>query len=88
VRTVSPHTYVLGIVNNLGVLSAESGKHTESTQMYHRALNGFQHAYGAEHPNTLMVMNNLSRLALEVGEHQPTTLVEGIPKQLRRRWYW
>ena len=45
--------------HSLGLLYADQGKLVEAEQMYQRALQGYDKAWGPEHTSTLGTVNNL-----------------------------
>jgi tetratricopeptide (TPR) repeat protein len=53
---------MLDTVNNLGNLYKNQGKMVEAEEMYMRALEGYEKAWGAEHTSTLTMVNNLGNL--------------------------
>ncbi|CZR52934.1 related to calcium-independent phospholipase A2 [Phialocephala subalpina] len=54
--------------HNLGDLYADQGKLVEGEQMYQRALQGFEKAWGPEHTSTLDTVNNLGILYKNQGK--------------------
>jgi Tfp pilus assembly protein PilF len=54
--------------HNLGGLYADQGKLVEAQQMYQRALQGFEKAWGPEHTSTLDTVNNLGLLYYSQGK--------------------
>ena len=56
------HTFILDIVNNLGLLYANQGKMAKAEKMYEWALEGKKKAWGPEHTSTLETVNNLGNL--------------------------
>ena len=53
---------------NLGNLYADQGKLAEAEQMYQRALQGYEKAWGPEHTSTLDTVNNLGNLYKHQGK--------------------
>ncbi|KAM3074278.1 hypothetical protein ACMFMF_006294 [Clarireedia jacksonii] len=53
---------------NLGNLYADQGKLVEAEQMYQRALQGYEKAWGPEHTSTLDTVNNLGILYADQGK--------------------
>src|ERR1700710_1632457 len=53
--------------HNLGLLYADQGKLVEAEQMYQRALQGKEKAWGPEHTSTLNTVNNLGLLYAGLG---------------------
>jgi tetratricopeptide (TPR) repeat protein len=47
---------------NLGILYADQGKLDEAEEMYQRALQGYEKAWGPDHTSTLKTVNNLGNL--------------------------
>jgi Tfp pilus assembly protein PilF len=54
--------------HNLGLLYADQGKLVEAEQMYQRALQGYEKAWGPEHTSTLGTVNNLGLLYADQGK--------------------
>jgi uncharacterized protein HemY len=54
--------------NNLGYLYANHSKLVEAEQMYKRALQGYEKAWGPEHTSTLDTVNNLGLLYADQGK--------------------
>ncbi|OBT52297.1 hypothetical protein VE04_07697, partial [Pseudogymnoascus sp. 24MN13] len=52
----------------LGFLYADQGKLVEAEQMYQRALQGYEKAWGLEHTSTLNTVNNLGNLYKNQGK--------------------
>jgi len=48
--------------HRLGILYADQGKLVKAEQMYQRALQGYEKAWGLEHTSTLDTVNNLGLL--------------------------
>ena len=59
---------VIDAVHNLGLLYADQGKHTQAEEMYRRALDGYEKAWGPEHTSTLDTVNNLGSLYADQGK--------------------
>ena len=57
-----------GEYHNLGLLYANQGKLAEAEQMYQRALQGKEKAWGPEHTFTLDTVNNLGNLYVSQGK--------------------
>ena len=53
---------------NLGLLFANQGKLVEAEQMFQRALQGYEKAWGPDHTPTLDTVNNLGNLYLNQGK--------------------
>ena len=53
---------------NLGLLYANQGKLVEAKQMYQRALQGYEKAWGPDHTSTLDTVNNLGNLYKNQGK--------------------
>lgn len=56
------------VLHNLGILYADQGKLVEAEQMYQRALQGKEKAWGPEHTSTLHTVNNLGLLYKNQGK--------------------
>ncbi|KAH6673053.1 hypothetical protein B0J14DRAFT_654782 [Halenospora varia] len=56
------------VCHNLGILYADQGKLVEAEQMYQRALQGNEKAWGPEHTSTLDTVNNLGLLYKSQGK--------------------
>lgn len=82
------HTFILDIVNNLGVLYADRGLLMKFMQMYRRALNELQSRLDSDHLTTEMIITNLERLEKGAGKDQTTSISKGTGHRLRRRWYF
>ena len=54
--------------HNLGYLYANQGKLVEAKQMYQRALQGYEKAWGPDHTSTLDTVNNLGLLYADQGK--------------------
>jgi tetratricopeptide (TPR) repeat protein len=54
--------------HNLGYLYANQGKLVEAEQMYQRALQGKEKAWGPDHTSTLSTVNNLGNLYADQGK--------------------
>ena len=54
--------------HQLGILYAKQGKLVEAEQMYQRALQGYEKAWGPEHTSTLDTVNNLGVLYAKQGK--------------------
>ncbi|KUJ16015.1 uncharacterized protein LY89DRAFT_101127 [Mollisia scopiformis] len=54
--------------HNLGILYSVQGKLVEAEQMYQRALQGYEKAWGLEHTSTLDTINNLGLLYKKQGK--------------------
>jgi tetratricopeptide (TPR) repeat protein len=54
--------------HNLGDLYSDQGKLVEAEQMYQRALQGYEQAWGPEHMSTLNTVNNLGNLYADQGK--------------------
>ena len=54
--------------HNLGYLYANQGKLVEAKQMYQRALQGYEKAWGPDHTSTLDTVNNLANLYANQGK--------------------
>ncbi|KAG4427572.1 hypothetical protein IFR05_016945, partial [Cadophora sp. M221] len=54
--------------HNLGLLYADQGKLVEAEQMYQRALQGYEKAWGPDHTSTLSMVNNLGVLYKNQGK--------------------
>src|ERR1700710_192887 len=54
--------------HNLGLLYADQGKLVEAEQMYQRALQGKEKAWGPEHTSTLITVYNLGLLYADQGK--------------------
>jgi len=52
----------------LGLLYADQGKLVEAEEMYQRALDGYEKAWGPEHTSTLITVNNLGLLYKDQGK--------------------
>ena len=59
----------LGLVQGLGMLYLDMGRHAEAEPLFRRALEGNEAALGPEHPSTLGSVNNLGSLYLGMGRH-------------------
>ena len=57
-----------GIYFSLGYLYANQRKLIEAEQMYQRALQGYEKAWGLEHTSTLDTVNNLANLNKDQGK--------------------
>ena len=64
--------------HNLGLLCADQGKHGEAEQMYRRALDRYEKAWGPDHLSTLITVNNLGLLYKDQGKY-------GEAEQMYRR---
>jgi tetratricopeptide (TPR) repeat protein len=51
----------------MGLPSLDQGKLGEAEEMYQRALQGFEKAWGLEHTSTLDTVNNLGNLYADLG---------------------
>jgi tetratricopeptide (TPR) repeat protein len=58
---------MLRAIHGLGHLFADQGKLDEAEEMYQRALQGFEKAWGPEHTSTLDTVNNLGALYKNLG---------------------
>ena len=54
--------------HNLGLLYADQGKLVEAEQMYQRALQGYEKAWGPDYTSTLFMVNNLGNLYRNQGK--------------------
>ena len=54
--------------HQLGLLYCDQGKLAEAEQMYERALQGYEKAWGPEHTSTLDTVNNLAILYKNQGK--------------------
>jgi Tfp pilus assembly protein PilF len=54
--------------HRLGILYADQGKLVEAEQMYERALQGKEKAWGPEHMSTLGTVSNLASLYTDQGK--------------------
>ena len=55
--------------HSLDTLYVDQGKLAEAEEMYQRALDGYEKAWGPDHPSTLRTVNNLRLLNASRGEH-------------------
>ena len=73
--------------HQMGLLCADQGKLVEAEQMYTRALQGYEKAWGPEHTSTLDTVNNLGLLYADQGklveaEQMYTRALQGYEKAL------
>jgi hypothetical protein len=57
-----PDDGIAGTYFSLGYLFNDQSKLVEAEQMYQRALQGYEKAWGPEHTSTLATVNNLASL--------------------------
>jgi tetratricopeptide (TPR) repeat protein len=67
-NSLVPNDDVAWACHNLGYLYADQGKLAEAEQMYQRALQGKEKAWGNEHTSTLRTVNNLGNLYANQGK--------------------
>jgi len=75
----------LGLFHQLGLLCADQGKLVEAEQMYQRALQGYEKAWGPEHTSTLDTVNNLGNLYADQGKLIEAEQMYQRALQARRR---
>jgi len=64
-----------------------SGKLVEAEQMYHRALRGYEKAWGPEHTSTLDTVNNLGNLYKnQASSSRPSRCTSGRCEATRKAW--
>ncbi|KAH7135522.1 pfs domain-containing protein [Dendryphion nanum] len=58
---------IMEAIHGLGVLFADQGRLDKAEEMYQRALQGKEKAWGLEHTSTLNTVNNLGSLYVDLG---------------------
>ncbi|KAI4210769.1 MAG: hypothetical protein LQ351_006445 [Letrouitia transgressa] len=80
-------TSTLDAVNYLGKLYAAQGKYADANEMYWRALDGKEKAWGPDHPCTLETVNNLGALYTDQGKHaEAETMYQRALDGYKRYW--
>jgi tetratricopeptide (TPR) repeat protein len=67
-RKDNRRTITYDAIHSLGFLYAGQGKLVEAEQMYQRALQGKEKAWGPDHTSTLSTVNNLGNLYADQGK--------------------